>query len=112
MKIGDKILIKATNQIATIEAFQNTGDKKSFLYVRVSPQDRLKTLFMYDFYLLVEPTKSSNPSHSDFMNFLDDNPQNEVQETTEPTEEQKIAWQAELDEHNRMIADQNTYYNS
>ncbi len=56
--------------------------------------------------------KLVNPTHKEFLEFLTNNQANEVQETTEPTEEQKIAWQAELDEHNRMVQDQNNYYNS
>jgi len=46
----------------------------------------------------------------EFMEFLDNNPPNEVQETTEPTEEQKIAWQADLDAHEQNQAFLFNYY--
>ena len=51
-------------------------------------------------------------STDEFLDFLYNNPPNEIQETTEPTEEQKIAWQADLDAENRKIQEDNLFYNS
>jgi len=39
-----------------------------------------------------------------FLDFLDNNPPNEVQSTSEPTEEQKIAWEAEYEEEAEKLA--------
>lgn len=104
MKKGDKILIKATNEIAIIRDFQKTGSKKCFLYADIG--DKGAVYYMDEFYLLIEPM-----SHSEFMNFLDNNPPNETEETPELTEkEQHLVWQADLDAHNQMVQDENNFH--
>jgi len=112
MKIGDKVTL--------IKSF---GHDKPLIVTQIS--DCGKLIKMKHQVTGVTVTRSNNEgewflvseinanmSHSDFMNFLDDNPPNEVQETTEPTEEQKIAWQADLDAENRRAQEDNLFYNS
>ena len=109
MKIGDKILIKATNKIAIIRDFPESKPSKKFLYADIGKNG---AVYFYDeFYLLVEPTKSSNPSHSDFMNFLDDNPQNEVQEPKELTKREKeLIWLADFEAEQRYNDQNNSFH--
>jgi len=54
MKIGDKILIKATNEITTIFDFPQVEDRESYIYAKI--EGELKIYFGDEFYLLSDIT--------------------------------------------------------
>jgi hypothetical protein len=111
MKKGDKILIKATNEIAVISDFQR-GNNKSFIYADIG--ESRKVYYMNEFYLLVEPSKALNPTHKEFLEFLDNNPA-----TPEPKEETKqeltkrekeLIWLADFEAEQRYNDINNSFH--
>lgn len=107
MKVGDKILIKSTNEITTIFDFPQVENKESYVYAKV--EGELKIYSPDEFYLLVDP--SLKYSHSDFMNFLDDNPPTQTPEPKELTKREKeLIWLADFEAEQRYNDQNNSFY--
>jgi hypothetical protein len=101
MKIGDKVLVKATNEIAVIEEIF-TGSKGGILYYARCSK-KLNCLFPREV--------TTSPTHKEFMSFLDNNPPNTTPEPKELTKIQKeLIWLADFEAEQRYNDINNSFH--
>lgn len=104
IKKGDKVTIKAT------------GKKHIVCYASTTLIDNFAFLYELDGFNIVEDFREFEfdeleHSKDSLIEFLDNNPPEATEEAKELTQEQKeLVWQADLDAHNRQIAEQNTFH--